>query len=86
MTVVERQDHTSREDRFRRELRDQLVGRIEERQLELEEFAEAVGMLPTGAQALLSRRDWTLRTCLHVAESLGIDIRLMLECRDSPSV
>lgn len=83
MPVAERQDRTSREDRFRRALRDQLVARIEEQQLGIDELAEAVGMLPTGAQALLSRRDWTLRTCLHVADSLGVDVRPSLEHRDS---
>jgi hypothetical protein len=82
MPVAERQDRTSREDRFRRALRDQLVARIEE-QLGIDEFAKAVDMLPTGAQALLSRRDWTLRTCLHVADSLGVDVRPSLEHHDS---
>lgn len=83
MPVAEREDRTSREDRFRRALRDQLVVRVEELQLDIDELAEAVGMLPTGAQALLARRDWTLRTCLHVADSLGVDVHPMLEHRGS---
>lgn len=85
MSGPDASDHVTSEDRFRRALREQLVARIEEQQLDIDELAERVGMLPSGAQALMGRHDWTLRTCLRVAESLGVDVRPTVEDRRIPT-
>ncbi len=71
------------EEQFRRLLRDQLVQQIHDRELDVDQLAETIGMLPSGAQALMARRDWTLRTCLRVAQSLDVDVRPRLERRDA---
>lgn len=83
MTTTERHVAVSSEIRFRRALRDQLVSTIEGRNMSIDQLAQTVGMLPSGAQALMARGDWTLRTCLRVAESLGVDVHPKLEHRDA---
>ena len=69
-----RHDDVVREDRFRRQLRDELVHHMQERELKEGEIAQMVGLLPSGAQALMARRDWSLAMCLRVAESLDIEV------------
>jgi len=69
-----RQDDVVREDRFRRQLRDELVDHMRERDLEARDIANLVGLLPSGAEALMARRDWSLAMCLRVAESLDIEV------------
>lgn len=63
-----------REDRFRRALRDELMTRLRERGIDATEFAEMTGLLPAGAHALMERKDWSLSTCLRVADSLDVEI------------
>ena len=36
--------------------------------------SDMVGLLPSGAQALMARRDWSLAMCLRVAESLDVEV------------
>lgn len=69
-----RHDDVVREDRFRRQLRDELVHHMQERDLDEGAIAEMVGLLPSGAQALMARRDWSLAMCLRVAESLDVEV------------
>lgn len=80
MTTTETQTRaTAAEDRLRRHLRDALMVQIEGRRLAPEDLADLTGMLPSGARALMSRKDWSLRTCLRVAESLGYRIDASVE-------
>lgn len=83
MATSQRSREIASEDRFRRHLRDQLVQQIRERDLDVDQLADTVGMLPSGAQALMARRDWTLGTCLRVADSLDVEVRPSLERRDA---
>jgi hypothetical protein len=69
-----RHDDVVREDRFRRQLRDELVEHMRERELEEQDIADLVGLLPSGAEALMARRDWSLAMCLRVADSLDVEV------------
>lgn len=75
-----------REDRFRRALRDELMARLQERSIDVATFAEMTGLLPAGAHALMERKDWSLSTCLRVAESLDVEVLPQVSDRaDTPA-
>lgn len=81
MTYADPQLATAAEDRLRRRLRNDLVAKIEDRHLDSEALAELVGMLPSGAQALMTRKDWSLATCLRIAASLNCEISATVQPR-----
>jgi hypothetical protein len=59
---------------FYRSLRDAVVSEIDRRSLDADSVAEIVGMLPSGAAALLQREVWPVETALRVAGALGLRI------------
>lgn len=59
---------------FRKGLRDAIVQEIERRGLDTGALAEVLGMLPSGAHALLERDNWNLQTSMRVAHALNIRV------------
>ena len=62
-----------------KELRQRIEQVINERHLSPEDLAQELELLPSGAQALMEKKeDWTIETALRIAEGLKISMSLIV--------
>jgi plasmid maintenance system antidote protein VapI len=60
-------------------VRDAALKEIARRSLTVDEIAELLNIMPTGASVLLKRADWALDTALRIAEALDVDVRFAIQ-------
>lgn len=59
------------------QLRAQIVGEIERRDLAPAQIAESLGMMRPSVELLLERRSWPLEVSLRVAKGLGMKVEIV---------
>jgi hypothetical protein len=70
---------TNLELNLQKELRQRIEQVIFERHLSSEDLAKELDLLPSGAQALMEKKeDWTIETALRIAEGLKISMSLIV--------
>jgi hypothetical protein len=70
-------DQTSEaERRIADELRRRAVRLVGEGTLCVQQFADRLGLLPTGGKILLERSEWPVEVAIRVAEALEIPVEL----------
>lgn len=60
-------------------LREAVLKEIDRRGLTVEEIAELLNVMPTGASVLLKRSQWSIEVALRVAEALGVNVRFAIQ-------
>ena len=55
---------------------------IKKRGVTNEQLAEGLGLLPIGAQVLMSESHWTLDVTYRVAEAVGLKVKVSVEPGD----
>jgi plasmid maintenance system antidote protein VapI len=64
-------------------LKEAVSREIDRRNLTIEEIAELLNIMPTGANVLLKRSNWSIDVALRIAEALNVDVRFAIEEGDS---
>lgn len=62
-----------------RKLRALIEEEIQKRHLNTKGLAKRLDLLPSGAQALMERKTWSIETTLRVAERLNIQMNIELK-------
>lgn len=59
-----------------RELRARIEEEIRKRQITHEQMAKELDLLPSGAQALMERKEWSIEIALRIAQCLKVETGL----------
>lgn len=70
---------TKKENEMREKLRQIVIQEIKRRGLDKNQLAEKLGLLPSGADLLISRDSWSLEKGLRIAEALNMKVDLKVE-------
>lgn len=57
-----------------RSLREAILEQVLIRDLDNNEIAKCLGLLPVGAEVLLNKKSWSLETCFRFADALGMRV------------
>lgn len=60
-------------------VREAVLREVERRGLTVDEIAELLNIMPTGASVLLKRPDWAIDVALRIAEALDVDVRFAIQ-------
>jgi predicted transcriptional regulator len=62
-------------------LRREIEKEVARRELDYDDVAELLGVMPVAVEALFSRQVWPLGVCVRVASALGLDVRIDVQAR-----
>lgn len=64
-------------------VREAVLREVENRGLSVDEIAELLGIMPTGATVLMKRSQWPIEVALRIAEALDVDVKFAIQERDT---
>ena len=69
-------EQSKTEESFSQQIQRAALYKIERRKYDEKTLAEKLGLLPIGAKNLLGQKEWDIRMAIHIAEALGLRMRI----------